>query len=138
MDRSERCFAVPAALRAAPRGPHPTRWVYTQADNGARGWMCDNGIASETNPLPSCWGPRERGLRLSPRESRRPRPSGAFAGQWKKWRVPVKYIVTPAFCAASTTCSSRIEPPGWTIARTPAAMRISGPSGNGKNASEAA
>ncbi|MFB7326641.1 MULTISPECIES: hypothetical protein [unclassified Streptomyces] len=35
-------------------GPHPTRWVYTQADNGARGWMSDNDITSETNPLPSC------------------------------------------------------------------------------------
>ncbi|MGW2768526.1 hypothetical protein [Streptomyces sp. NPDC001275] len=35
-------------------GPHPTRWVYTQADNGVWGWMSDNDIASETNPLPSC------------------------------------------------------------------------------------
>ncbi|GED85236.1 hypothetical protein TNCT6_23210 [Streptomyces sp. 6-11-2] len=23
-------------------GPHPTRWVHTQADNGARGWMSGN------------------------------------------------------------------------------------------------
>lgn len=58
--------------------------------------------------------------------------------QWKKWRVPVKYIVTPAFFAASTTSSSRTEPPGWTTALTPAAVRISRPSGKGKNASEAA
>jgi len=42
--------------------------------------------------------------------------------QWKKWRVPVKYIVTPAFFAASTTSSSRTEPPGWTTALTPAAV----------------
>ena len=34
--------------------------------------------------------------------------------------------------------SSRTEPPGWTIARTPASIRICGPSSNGKNASEAA
>ncbi|MFJ6559058.1 hypothetical protein ACIQMV_04160 [Streptomyces sp. NPDC091412] len=35
-------------------GPHPTRWVHTQADNGALGWMSGDDIASETNPLPSC------------------------------------------------------------------------------------
>ncbi|MFJ1650669.1 hypothetical protein ACIOC2_04465 [Streptomyces sp. NPDC088337] len=35
-------------------GPHPTRWVWTQADNGAWGWMSDNNIASETNPQPTC------------------------------------------------------------------------------------
>ncbi|MFJ2716918.1 hypothetical protein [Streptomyces sp. NPDC087437] len=35
-------------------GAHPTRWVHTQADNGARGWMSGNDIAPETNPLPSC------------------------------------------------------------------------------------
>ncbi|MEV5724908.1 MULTISPECIES: hypothetical protein [Streptomyces] len=35
-------------------GPHPTRWVHTQADNGQWGWMSDNDISSETNPLPSC------------------------------------------------------------------------------------
>lgn len=35
-------------------GPHPTRWVYTQADNGEWGWMSDNDISSETDPLPSC------------------------------------------------------------------------------------
>ncbi|MER5489434.1 hypothetical protein ABT024_40640 [Streptomyces sp. NPDC002812] len=35
-------------------GPHPTRWVWTQADNGKWGWMSDNDIVSETNPLPSC------------------------------------------------------------------------------------
>ena len=32
--------------------------------------------------------------------------------QWKKCRVPVKYMVTPAFFAASMLSSSRIEPPG--------------------------
>ncbi|GAA2918256.1 hypothetical protein [Streptomyces mexicanus] len=35
-------------------GPHPHRWVYTQADNGKWGWMSDNDISSETDPLPSC------------------------------------------------------------------------------------
>ncbi|MFE2264123.1 hypothetical protein [Streptomyces griseosporeus] len=35
-------------------GPHPNRWLYTQADNGRWGWMSDNDIASETNPVPSC------------------------------------------------------------------------------------
>src|SRR5690606_2151418 len=44
----------------------------------------------------------------------------AAPDQWKKWRSPVKYIVTPADCAAAMTSSSRTEPPGWTIAVTPA------------------
>jgi hypothetical protein len=35
-------------------GPHPYRWEYTQADNGAWGWMKDTAIYSETNPLPVC------------------------------------------------------------------------------------
>lgn len=34
-------------------GPHPNRWEYTQADNGAWGYMSDGDIASETNPLPN-------------------------------------------------------------------------------------
>ena len=37
-----------------------------------------------------------------------------------------------------SSSSSRTEPPGCTIAATPASMRICGPSSNGKNASEAA
>ncbi len=45
--------------------------------------------------------------------------------------------MTPAALQAAMVSSSRIEPPGWTIARTPASMRICGPSANGKNASEA-
>ncbi|WP_149184684.1 hypothetical protein [Streptomyces sp. TRM49041] len=35
-------------------GPHPTRWLFTQADNGAWGHMNDNDIYSETNPVPTC------------------------------------------------------------------------------------
>ncbi|MFI6056390.1 hypothetical protein ACIBCO_40845 [Streptomyces violascens] len=35
-------------------GPHPYRWEWTQADNGAWGWMKDTDIYSETNPLPVC------------------------------------------------------------------------------------
>jgi hypothetical protein len=34
-------------------GPHPNRWEYTQADNGAWGWMSDGDISSETNSLPN-------------------------------------------------------------------------------------
>ena len=49
----------------------------------------------------------------------------------------MKYIVTPAAAAASTTSGSRIEPPGATTARTPASSRTWRPSANGKNASEA-
>src|SRR5699024_5832420 len=58
--------------------------------------------------------------------------------QCAKWRAPVRYIVTPAAFAASITGSSRTEPPGWTTARTPASVSTSSPSGNGKNASDAA
>ncbi|MET8678022.1 hypothetical protein ABZW18_10630 [Streptomyces sp. NPDC004647] len=35
-------------------GPHPNRWIYTQADNGAWGFMRDSDIYSETNALPRC------------------------------------------------------------------------------------
>lgn len=52
--------------------------------------------------------------------------------------MPVTYMVTLALRAASNTSSSRIDPPGCTMARTPASMRISAPSANGKKASEAA
>jgi hypothetical protein len=45
--------------------------------------------------------------------------------------------VTPAFSAAAMTSASRTEPPGCTIARTPASTSTSRPSGNGKNASDA-
>ncbi|QFQ98888.1 hypothetical protein F9278_25100 [Streptomyces phaeolivaceus] len=34
-------------------GPHPNRWIWTQADNGAWGWMKDTDIYSETDPLPA-------------------------------------------------------------------------------------
>lgn len=36
-------------------GPHPNRWIWTEADNGAWGWMKDSAIYSETNSLPACW-----------------------------------------------------------------------------------
>ncbi|WP_165978440.1 hypothetical protein [Actinomadura darangshiensis] len=36
-------------------GPHPNRWIWTKADNGAWGWMKDSAIYSETNSLPACW-----------------------------------------------------------------------------------
>ena len=58
--------------------------------------------------------------------------------QCAKCRVPVRYSVTPAACAAATTSSSRTDPPGWTTARTPASRSTCSPSANGKNASEAA
>src|SRR5262249_7599490 len=69
------------------------------------------------------------------------RPAGAVAldagHQWRKCRRPVKTIATPAFSAASMTSPSRREPPGWTIAVTPCVIASSGPSENGKNASDA-
>ena len=44
----------------------------------------------------------------------------------------------PAASAAAITSASRTEPPGWATARTPASMSTCRPSGNGKNASDAA
>src|SRR5690606_31490955 len=63
---------------------------------------------------------------------------GDAVTQWAKCRTPVKYIVIPAASAAATTSASRTEPPGCTTARTPPSTSTSSPSGNGKNASEAA
>ena len=50
----------------------------------------------------------------------------------------MKYMVTPAACAAAMVSTSRTDPPGWTIAFTPASIRIAGPSLKGKKASDAA
>ena len=58
-------------------------------------------------------------------------------GQWRKWRRPVRIMAMPCSLQAATVSSSRREPPGWMIAVTPAAAATSGPSRNGKNASEA-
>ncbi len=35
-------------------GPHPDRWVFTEADNGEWGCMKGTSIYSETDPLPTC------------------------------------------------------------------------------------
>lgn len=35
-------------------GPHPNRWAWTKAGNGALGWLSDGDIYSETNSLPIC------------------------------------------------------------------------------------
>lgn len=35
-------------------GPHPNRWLFTMADNGAWGWMKDTLISSETNSVRPC------------------------------------------------------------------------------------
>jgi len=58
--------------------------------------------------------------------------------QWKKCRTPVTYMVIPACSAASMLSWSRMDPPGCTTARIPAAVSTSRPSGNGKYASLAA
>ena len=57
--------------------------------------------------------------------------------QCRKCRRLVNTIDAPAFSTASTTSWSRLEPPGWTIESTPASSAMRGPSGNGKNASDA-
>lgn len=38
-------------------GPHPYRWLLTEADTpaGVWGWVPDKHVISETNPLPNCW-----------------------------------------------------------------------------------
>ena len=48
---------------------------------------------------------------------------------------PVRTIAAPAASTASSTSASRVEPPGWMIAVTPASSASCGPSANGKNAS---
>ena len=53
-------------------------------------------------------------------------------GQWRKWRRPVKTIARWWRSATSIAISSRIEPPGWMIAVTPAWAASWIPSGNGK------
>ncbi len=65
------------------------------------------------------------------------RTGSVATSQCRKCRRPVKTIEAPALSTAATTSASRFEPPGWMIARTPAASASCGPSANGKNASEA-
>ncbi len=71
------------------------------------------------------------------------RPAGSFVGsraigpQWRKWRRPVKTMARSCSSQASTVSSSRFDPPGWIRAVTPARAASSGPSRNGKKASEA-
>ncbi len=58
-----------------------------------------------------------------PRRPARPRlPPGLSPDphQWRKWRRPVKTIARWWRSAISIAISSRIEPPGWMIAVTPA------------------
>ncbi len=63
---------------------------------------------------------------------------GHNPSQWKKCRSPVKNMATPAAPTRSIDSWSRTDPPGWTMALMPAFTRISGPSLNGKYASDAA
>ena len=70
-------------------------------------------------------------------ERARSRKCACVSSQWRKWRRAVNTIVAPDFSTASITSWSRREPPGWTIAVMPASSAIRGPSGNGKNASDA-
>ena len=46
----------------------------------------------------------------------------AAPAQWRKWRRAVISIAAPARSTAARTSASRSEPPGWTIAVTPASM----------------
>ena len=68
---------------------------------------------------------------LTPRLPRTVREQPA-ARQCRKCRVPVKTIARWWRSATSIAISSRIEPPGWTIAVIPAWAAIWMPSGNGK------
>ena len=58
-------------------------------------------------------------------------------GQWRKWRRRVNTIAMPGASAAAITSASRTEPPGWMTRRDAGRAASSGPSGNGKNASDA-
>ena len=59
-------------------------------------------------------------------------PRALWPRQCLKCRRCVNTMQIPAASAASTTSWSRIDPPGWMIAVTPASMPSCGPSGNGK------
>ena len=63
--------------------------------------------------------------------------SSASTDQCRKCRRPVNTIAAPALSTAAITSSSRFEPPGWISAVTPASSASRGPSGKGKNASDA-
>src|SRR5689334_23582108 len=52
--------------------------------------------------------------------------------------MPLNTMAMPASSAAAMTSLSLSEPPGWITAVAPASATASKPSGNGKNASEAA
>src|SRR6185312_2643198 len=65
----------------------------------------------------------------------RERRAGEVRAQCRKCRTPVNSIATPASSAAAIASSSRLLPPGWTIAVTPALMSTSRPSRKGKKAS---
>ena len=51
--------------------------------------------------------------------------------QWRKCRSPVNTIASPSSSARSMIFSSRIPPPGWMTAATPASAAASMPSSNG-------
>ena len=55
----------------------------------------------------------------------------AAGAQCRKWRTPVTIIAAPAASATAMTSASRIEPPGWAKAPTPASRQTSTASGNG-------
>src|SRR6202035_4154639 len=80
----------------------------------------------------------DRQLQLVERDIRAGRdPVGRLllGHQCLKWRSPVRTIATPAASAAAIASLSFTDPPGWTIARTPARAATSTPSGYGKNPS---
>src|SRR5262249_42715988 len=64
-------------------------------------------------------------------------PTHFRTNQCRKCRTPVKTIASPCSSQAATESASRIEPPGCTMAVTPALAAASTLSRNGKNASEA-
>ena len=63
--------------------------------------------------------------------------TGRARAQCRKCRFPVKTMAMPAASATAVTSRSRTDPPGWMIAVIPAAIASSGPSANGKYASDA-
>ena len=56
--------------------------------------------------------------------------------QWWNSRMPVKAMATPCLLHSSMTRSSRMEPPGWAMYRTPEATARWILSAKGKKASE--
>src|SRR5262249_41528889 len=81
--------------------------------------------------------PRQRVLATAAAYDQDLHEAGVCACQCRKCRMPVNAMVIPCSSAAAMTSSSRLLPPGCTMALMPYPAAASMPSRKGKNASDA-